>query len=178
MSISPPNAAVTRRWAPTAAYDVDPTLGSTTVVGFTELASLYGVYRVVRSHIIFRVANMSLQPVQMILVPLNLDPGSSPSLATVDSWFNNPYGKVKLVPYRGGPTVSMKHSMSTEKLYGTKMVYFDDNFASAVTTIPQNNWYWAIALRSPVAVPAGSDYVIEVDITMDVEFYSRKNLLN
>lgn len=172
------NVHVARRWQPSAAYDVDPLLGSTTMVGFSEMALLYGNYRVVRSHVLFRVCNTSTQPIEMILIPLNTDPGSTPTLATVDSWVNNAYGKVKLVPAIGAPPVTIKHSMSTEKIYGSKMVYFDDNFAALVNAIPVNNWYWALALRAPAAVTVAQTFVIEIDFFMDVEFYSRRNLLN
>lgn len=172
------NVHVSRRWQPSAAYDVDPLLGSTTMVGFSEMALLYGNYRVTRSSVVFRMTNTSGQPVQMILIPLNTDPGSTPTLGTVDSWVNNAYGKVKLVPSVGAPPVTIKHSMSTEKIFGTKMVYFDDAFQALINAIPANNWFWAIAARAPAAVAANTTLVIEIDFSLDVEFYSRRNLLN
>lgn len=178
LTIAAASSFVTRRWAPTAVYDVDPTLGSTTVVGFNELSLLYNNYRTVRSTVICRAATTGAQPASLIVIPLNADPGSSPSSSVVNSWYNNTYGKVKLVPAVGGPVISIKHNMTTEKIYGSKMIYFDDNFASLINTVPVNNWYWAIAVVSPVTAGSNLIFTVEFDIIMDVEFYSRKNLLN
>lgn len=178
MTIAPTLAHATKRWRPTGVYDVDPDLGSTTVVGFNELANLYTSYRVLRSRAIMRVANNSDQPVMIVLIPLNADPGSSPTLAEAQSWVNNSYAKTRLCAAIGSPVASVSCTMSTEKIYGSKMVYFDDNFASLISTIPNNNWYWAIGLLTPLAVASGKNYNVEMDISMDVEFYDRRNLLN
>lgn len=177
-TISTTTLHTSRRWSPTSVYDVDPLLGSTATAGFNELASFYNSYRCLASSVIVRAANMSTTPVMVILIPLNVDPGSAPTLVTVQAWIDNPYGKNKLVAYRGGPVSTLSSRMTTEKIYGSKMIYFDDNFASLTNTIPNNNWYWAIALLASDAVTADTDVLMEVDITMDVEFYDRKLLLN
>jgi hypothetical protein len=106
-----------------------------------------------------------------------VDPGSTPLLATVNSWSNNPYGKVKLVP-PSGEVVSIGHKISTEKIYGSKMVYFDDNFASSTSNVPVNNWFWAVAVITGTSPATNQVCLVEVDIEMDVEFYSRKALIN
>jgi len=165
-----------RRWTPTAAYDVDPLLGSTTMVGYTEMAAFYDVYRVAKSSVTARFANITTTPLQAIVIPLNKDPGTTPSAVTVQEWINNAYGKVKLIPNTGGPVTSISSRMSTEKIYGSKMVYFDDNFASATNAIPANNWFWAIAISAAVPVGGATSVIVETDFIIDVEFYSRKNM--
>lgn len=168
-----------RRWIPTALYDVDPLLGSTTTVGFTEMSAFYGTYRVYKSKVIVRFVNTSSsQPLQGVVIPLNQDPGASPSVATTQSWENNAYSKVKLLPCVGADPVTIVSTMSTEKIYGSKMVYFDDNFAANVTTTPVNNWYWVIGILSPVALGSAINVTVEVDIIMDAEFYNRRVMLN
>jgi len=167
-----------RRWVPSAAYDIDPTLGSTSTVGFNELALLYNNYRVISSRLRVRMAPQGSLPVQLVTVPLNADPGSSPLAATVNAWCNNPYGKVKLVGVSGAPTQTISTTMSTERIYGSKMIYFDDNFASLVNTVPNNNWYWAVAVISGVNPSSALVCTVEIDIEVHVEFYSRKVLLN
>jgi hypothetical protein len=170
--------SIAYRWQPSAAYDIDPLVGSTTVVGFTELTAFYNYYRVLRSRNVVRVANASSVPATVVMLPLNSDPGASPSIATQQSWLNNPYSKIKVVPAAGGPVVSVSGSMSTEKIFGSKMVYFDDNFASLVNTIPTNNWYWAASVQVATAPGSTINFYVENDIYIDVEFYSRKALLN
>lgn len=166
-----------RRWLPSAAYDLDPLLGSTTVVGYNELAALYNRYRVVRSRMIARFANTSGTPVVCVLLPLNADPGSSPSLATVEAWQNNPYAATKLCPTTGAPPVALSRSMSTEKINGSKMVYFDDNYTALINAIPVNNWYWGVTVIASSAVASATGIVVETEIFIDVEFYNRTILL-
>lgn len=179
LSIAAGAQHATRRWAPTSAYDVDPLLGSTTMVGFNEFASIYGNYRVFHSKMTVKFSNTSTgTAVQGIIIPLNTDPGSTPLLAVVQEWINNAYNKHGSIPLRGGPVMRLSRSMSTEKIFGSKSVYFDDDFASLVTTVPANNWYWALGIVSPTVAAAAADVAIEVDLQIDVEFFSRRNLAN
>lgn len=178
MTIPAGQQVYARRWRPSSVYDVDPLIGSTTVVGFTEMATLYFRYRVLRSKIRIRCANQSSVPVNSIILPLNADPTSSPSTATVQSWFNNPYSKLKLVPAAGAPTVDSIASMSTEKIYGSKSVYFDDDFAALTNSSPVNNWYWGVAIAAADPAAAAINVVVELDFQIDCEFFTRRNLLN
>lgn len=178
MTIPAAGTNFSRRWMPTAAFDIDPLLGSTTVVGYTELSAFYNAYRVNSSVLTCRFANTTNTPCQGVIVPLNADPGVAPTLPVVQSWENNPYSVVKLVPSTGATIVSSSRYMSTEKLYGTKMVLYDDNFASLTNTIPVNNWFWAVAILSPGSVAVATTIQVEVDITIQLEFYDRKALLN
>jgi hypothetical protein len=170
---------VARRWIPTAAYDIDPLIGSTTTVGFTEMTALYNSYRVYRSKLLCRFANQTASTaVQGVILPLNQDPTSTPTLGTVQAWLNNPYSIVKLVPPPGGNVVSMSRNMTTEKIYGSKMVYYDDNFAANVNTVPANNWYWGVAIINPITAGSNIVVTVEIDISIDIEFYNRKFLVN
>jgi hypothetical protein len=174
--ISTGQAHFARRWQPSAAYDIDPILGSTSTVGYAEWAAFYSNYRVNSSTLVARFANTADTPCQGIIIPLNADPGSSPSLAVVNEWQNNPYGVVKLIPSTGAPCVTCQRTMSTEKIYGSKMVWFDDNFASLTNNTPVNNWYWGVGVVTPGTQPSNYTVYVEVDITIDVEFYTRKIL--
>jgi len=169
---------VAYRWTPSAAYDIDPLLGSTTTVGYTEISAFYNNYRVLASTLKIQSATQATVGCTAVILPLNADPGATPSNAVVASWFNNPYNKRAVMRTAGSPTRVISRKMSTEKIYGSKTVYFDDNFASLTNTVPNNNWYWAVATVYSGAVAANQTVLIEVDITIDVEFYSRKVLLN
>jgi len=108
-------------------------------------------------------------------VPLNGDPGANPTAGTINEWQNNPYAKVKLMPTAGGPPVTLSQAISAEKIFGSKMVYYDDNFMAGTSAIPINNWYWAIGIAGGTA-SANEGFVLSVEITMQVEFFSRKYL--
>jgi len=161
------------RFQPTAAFDIDPLLGGTFPPGFAELSTLYASYRVVYSSIRVDTVAGSNVPFRVIVVPLNIDPGAAASASTIVAWTSNPYAKSKLVPSAGGPTVVVSNEMTTEKIYGSAMVRFDDNFSSPVTTIPANNWYWAIGCYTVYATIANPP-MIDCKISIEIEFYDRK----
>jgi hypothetical protein len=165
------------RMTPTNAYDVNPALGSTSMAGFAELAALYGQYRVTCSRIKIQLVNPSTSiPIEAIIIPLNYDPGASPSTATVVAWKENPYSKSKMTPLVGGPATTLICDMSTEKINGSKMVYFDDSFAALVTTGPVNNWFWGIGFAAPAVIAT----LVYFDLTVDlgIEFFGRRPLNN
>lgn len=66
--------------------------------------------------------------------------------------------------------------MSTEKIFGSKMVLFDDNFSSPCTANPTNNWFWVVAGVSQVFDPNLTWVTITLDL--DVEFFDRAFLQN
>jgi len=165
------------RFRPSSAFDVDPLLGSTATPGFAEWAAFYNNYRVTSSRIRISFSNTSsTQGVLVVVCPLNVDPGASPGVVVVNSWIDHPYQQHRIVGTAGSPPTTMHVEMSTEKIFGSKMIYMDDNFQALVTTNPVNNWYWALGFISSVipGAPFGVDYL--VDIEMGVEFFSRKTL--
>jgi len=167
------------RFRPTSAYDIDPVLGTLSAPGFPELATLYGSYRVTASKIAVRYCNTSaLQGAICGVIPLLIDPGASPSAGDVTAWLSNPYCKFKMIGTAGSPPASVSSQISTEKIFGSKMVYFDDNWAAATTTTTGNNWYWAIFAL--VVAPPTTTQTINVmfAIELDIEFFGRKILPN
>lgn len=176
--IAAATSTISKRWSPTAVYDVDPAIGGSTCIGFNEMAAFYSYYRTIRSSLRVRFANSTNSPVQALIIPLNGDPGATPSSTLLQSFVNNPYSKIKMVSGDGSPVTTLGHRMTTEKIFGSKSIYFDDAFASAVTTVPVNNWYWCVALLSPNTVGSNLTVVVQIEILMDVEFFGRKNLLN
>jgi len=177
ITITGPKTTNGARYRPTSAFDIDPLLGSTATPGFSELSAFYSNYRVTMSKLRLEATNSyATEGALIVLVPLNLDPGAAPSDATVNSWIEQPYSAVRQMGTAGSPTVVIEKSMSTEKIYGSKMVYFDDAFSSLVTTNPINNWYWGVGVVAP-AVPAAPQTInILIEINIGVEFFSRKVL--
>jgi len=170
--------AISRRYRPSSAFDVDPLTGATAMPGFNELAAMYGSYRVSRSRMTLEATSPDARCFNMVLLPLNADPGASPSTATINSWPMNPYAKFKLVAGTGSPVSVIKHSMATEKIFGSKAVYFDDNFAATVGANPANNWFWAFAFVTNVSAVSNININVNTKIELDIEFFNRTQLQN
>lgn len=167
------------RYQPSAAYDVNPSLGTTAMSGFAELAALYNKYRVHASKISVLLSNQEDFGVTAMVLPLNVDPGSSPSITTIQSYQMQPFCTRRVLSSKGGQDkASFKKYMSSKKIIGSNSFKYEENYASAVNTIPADNWYWIIALTT-----MGGTYfttkgvVYDVLITCYVEFYDRKSLI-
>jgi hypothetical protein len=169
-------SAYSYRWQPTAAFDVEPLLGGITMPGYDEFAAVYGSYRVRGSRIIVKMTGIGALGATIIVVPLNADPGATPTAATMIAWRSNPYAKSAMVGNSGSHPSTIKHSMTTAKLFGSNMVETDDSFASLVSTIPTNNWWWAVALYQNF-VYAAQPVLSDIQILCDIEFYDRKFLI-
>jgi hypothetical protein len=163
------------RVRPSAAFDIDPDLASSSAAGYNELAALYSSYRVLGSRCQASVVNTSDTPSELSLLPLNVDPGASPSSNIALYSKEQPYAKFKMVPTKGGPVTVLDNNISTRRIFGGKMTDFDDNFSALTSTIPNNNWYWMISLYSQF-VGTSSQLHVNVIVDIDVEFYDRKFL--
>jgi len=174
------NGYIATYLTPSAAYDVDPTILSTAMPGFSELATFYSIYRVIASAVTVEAVIPSTDGIPgnsavMVIVPLNSSPAGA-SYADVIGWRGNTYSKSCLLPITAQPT-KLSSSMTTEKIFGSRAVYFDDSFTSNVTTIPVNNWYWAFGFASDSNPPlANLDISVYIRLTVDIEFFSRKKL--
>jgi len=165
------------RWRPTAAFDVDPALGGTSMAGFAELATYYATYRVYSSTIFASVANTStVSPIILIVTPYNADPTNSMSVANIIASIENPYAKTRDSGLLGCPPTTVKNTMTTQKIYGDPAVFYDHNFSSLVTTIPTNNWFWNVAILSPATIATAISLHVNVDV--DIEFFDRSFLPN
>jgi hypothetical protein len=162
------------RFKPTAAYDVDPNVASTATPGFSEMAAFYLSYRVKGSRIKVQVVNQSSTAGELIVVPLNLDPGAAILPNTVISWKSNPYSKFNMISTAGGPVTTVSQQMTTRKIYGNKMTDYDDNFSSPTSSTPVNNWFWAIGVYTMATTT--STFLLDLCIDMDVEFFDRRYL--
>lgn len=167
------------RFQPSGAYDVDPSLGGSTMKGFLEFSQFFASYRVRSSYCKVQVVNPGLTtPFLLTLLPLNVDPGGSPTPLIVQDYREQPYAVCSLTALRGGPITTLEQSMTTQKMYGSNQVLYDNSFSSGVTAVPINNWYWAIGFDAPTVIPSSEGAVIAyVYVEIDLEFYDRKFLL-
>jgi hypothetical protein len=169
------NTFANYRYRPTAAFDVDPALGGTSMAGFAELSAFYQTYRVSKSSIKVTLINPSATlPVTLIVLPMNADPTNSFGVANIIASMGNPYASSKTSGTEGSRPPVVSSSMTTKQIFGDAEVLFDHNFTALVNTVPNNNWFWNVCVLSP-AVIATAVYAI-VEIEVDCEFYDRNFL--
>jgi len=63
--------------------------------------------------------------------------------------------------------------MSTEKIFGSPMVRYDDNFAALVNAIPVNNWFWIVAIYAGAVQSAAEPVFVNIGVDIDIDFYDR-----
>jgi len=167
------NKVASYRYRPTAAYDVDPTIGGTTISGFDEWTSFYNYYRVLAYKVEFFVENAETFAITVIDLPMNTDPGAAPTLASVESYFMNPYNRVRTISAKTGKdSCRISRSIDCRKFVGSSTQRFDDSYASLVTTVPINNIYHILSIWSGANnLVNGVYYTARIALT--VEFYDR-----
>jgi hypothetical protein len=63
--------------------------------------------------------------------------------------------------------------MTTQKMFGSKMILYDDNFSALVNTVPNNNWYWVITFYAPAVAPSAA--ILSFYMDLEIEYYDRAN---
>jgi len=162
------------RYKMNSAFDVDPLVGSTTLVGFTEWSAFYGAYRVLRASGFIDFVNNEAFPVIVYVGPsrnAGLDPGAN-SIGGLD-WPSNALFKRHILSAKGGQDrIRLKFNFDFPVLY-SKQVLADDNFAGAVTANPSILLYMvcgALTTGSDTFTTAGG-VSQDVAIHLDILFY-------
>jgi hypothetical protein len=164
------------RWTPNAAYDVDPTLGSTSTPGYAEWAAFYTYYRVVRYTVETTVVNDEAFPVTVFSINTNEDPGTSG--ASYTDFATQPFSKWMILAAKGGmDRASFKHDVSCSKLLGSNAVQQADSLRALVNGVPADLLYYAVGVRSGTGGVLANGVYIHSHLTMYVKFYGRQNLL-
>jgi hypothetical protein len=161
-----------------SAYDPDPALGTGAIAGFTELATLYTTYRVLRLEYKMVFYNSENFPVQVSIAPTSTDPGTNAlSASNVDEL---PFSQTAYLSAKGGQdrgTVIGK--LDFGKFMGIPSQYKSEiNYAAAITTNPVSLLYLCVAVSSA----QGSVFTLNNGVPMTikivyiVEFYNRTTL--
>jgi len=163
------------RLVPTFAYDVDPTVGSTAMAGFSEYAGMYRFYRVQMSKIHCAFANNQAFNVIAYIIPANADPGANYSAAVAQQQLANPFCRQCILgPLTGANHQNVTHKTSTAKYAGVWDEYEIDTYVGSTSgTSPSNNWYWTIGIVGTANVTLGMDCLATVDIA--IEFFELTN---
>jgi len=168
------------RWKLNSAYDVDPTLGSTAVTGFSEASSVYSMYRVLHCNFKVQFTNQEAFPATLYLVLVGSfvgDPGANSS-GSLD-WMMNAYSRRQLCSQSGGmDRGTFQKSIDLAKLSGSTSYLTDDSFASLCTTNPATILYGVICADASGTntFTTGKGFALSISYTFTVQFYGRKFL--
>lgn len=164
------------------AYDVNPSLSSSTMPGFAEYAAMYHKYRVNAVKIKMEAVPAATSGgVQLpVILGMHLDSGS----VTLADWMETmqllnsnsdsvsrlatPYQKTRLSMYR-----------KLGKLFGNSLQYkADDNFDAATTSNPDSTmrgYVFALTADGDTA-PAAIPVYVRITVTMYIRFSDKKQI--
>lgn len=163
--------AANLRYVPTFAYDVDPTLASTAMPGFTELGSLYRFYRVQKATINVKYSNLEAFPVECYTCPVNADPGANYSSTQAQTYLSQKTSKsCELGPLTGNGIGRITDTQLTSRFGGSANVNNADFYTGATGGgAPNNNWYWTVGIVATSNFVSGVTLRVVIDV--DLEFF-------
>jgi len=170
--------AISVRFTPNAAYDVDPLLGSTSTPGFAEWAALYGYYRVVKVGYECEFSNLELtNPVLCYTHLSNTDGGLTLSPVVI----GNALSKYSLCAVQNGgkSTIRLSDVQTVATILGSDNVENDDNYRALTNGVPADLVWLNVGCSSMTGANLATGVSVFTVITMKIRFYDRKgNLLS
>lgn len=160
----------------TDAYDVDPTLASTAMPGFAELAAIYSRFRTLKIGYKFTVMNAEAFS-QTVIHGFS---GASIATGALNiSYAGNPlFWTSGVGPATGQNRGIFKRKVSVVEIAGTQQALVDDLYTGSTTSstlaTAGTNWCY-IGNISPIAQTAAG-MIVTVEIELTVRFY-RPNTL-
>lgn len=158
------------RLTPTFAYDIDPSLGSTAMPGFTELAGIYRKYRVNSFKHQCHFSNRESFAVGAYLIPVNVDPTAN--VATFQKFLSNSSCvKTILGPLTGHSTAELTIKADVGHYGGSANTVMEDSYSAltAGAAAPANNIFVAIGIWviNGGALVGGVDTANDIEINID-----------
>lgn len=161
-----------KEWTPNAAYDVDPSLGSTATNGFDAYALLYSYYRVYGYRYDVEIVNRESDAVVAYLYNTNVSVVGS----SLDIYAANRFCKTAQLGRAEGGSNSHRFSgyVPCSELLGSVEAETDATTRAVVTGVPTDLLFCSLFVQANNATGTlanGVSYIVK--ITMDVRFYGR-----
>lgn len=157
------------RYSASNAYDVDPTVGSTAMPGYTELSTLYRRYRVFSTTLVATFANLEVFPGTVCVCPVNADPGANVSVP--QPYMSFPGAKTSMVGAVSGDSVRVIRSTASPQTFGgSRYTGADDSYSALVNAGPTNQIWWYIGFFTPtnsLTTTGGVDVNVRLFVTLD-----------
>lgn len=150
------------------AYDIDPTLGSTSCPFFTEFAAFYRRYRVHRMKCVADFLSNDTTGGTVCVCPVNADPTANVS---PQQYLSNPLARKKMIASAAGGAPQRVLCVASPQVFGgSSDTTSDDSYSSLVNAGPTNAiWFFVGFYCSYGALTNGIS--VNVLISLDVDFY-------
>lgn len=161
------------RLRPSSAFDVDPTLGGTSMPGFNEIAGLYGRYRMVRFRAEAVGVNNEDFPVNFMVFASNFDLGNNYSL--VQSMVGNSFARYKYLSPRGGMDRATIRTpwWTAPEILGTEAPMLDTDFSATISASPVNNTYVNFGIWTGNSTALVNGIGTQIILTVQYRFYEQ-----
>lgn len=170
--------AVSKRWVPNGAYDLDPVLGSTAMPGFAEYATFYSFYRVISYSYFLEVTNNQVFPVSAYVLNTNNDLGLTASNFELYSVAPHCQG----ILLSGFPSAKGYHAFKgkfeVSRILGSRAPETEDNYRSLTNALPADLVWLSLGINTNSA----ANLLTAVGVTMklrlfcNTRFYGRREL--
>lgn len=153
-----------------AAYDVDPSIGSTETYGFDEYAALYSYYRVIGFSYEVTISNNLDVDCLAYVLNTNTDPTLAGS--RFDLYSTNPHCKSKLISSKSPNVHTFRGRHRISQITGTPTSETADSFRAVTTGVPADLTWITLAAEFVDGTEAIFSY--DFKLYMDIRFYSRE----
>jgi len=158
---------------PNCPYDVDPAFGSTSTGGFAELAALFQFVRAVKYSYKMSLINNSNVPCQFTVINVNVTPPSAAYYGIAGNQFAQTKTAGASTFWRYIADFSGQHTVA--QIVGSETPETADSFASLTNNVPTDKIWLGIG-QTTIGVGSLAAFTIQIQITMWMRFYERKNL--
>jgi hypothetical protein len=156
---------------PNGPYDVDPTVASTAIAGFTEWAAIYGVNRVLRCRVKCIVINLEAFPIVCGF-------GYFPFVLAAGAFTHDEYGNKNCTQrfisptLCGGDRAEYEGTMDLEKLFGIITKGDLTQFYGTSGSNPSTLSSWCLGIYSPTGAlfTSGKGVAYNIRMEFDIEF--------
>jgi len=164
------------RYEPTFCYDINPTLGSTAMPFFTELAGLYRYYRAIRAQIHIEAVNHENFAQIIYVCPCNFDPTANYSATVAQQFLSNPLCRSQPLGVATGASTKVLNNRLTISMFSGSKWTGDADAYSARTDgtggAPANNAWFTVGARTDGNVhTANGGIFISATLRIEICFF-------
>jgi len=150
------------RFTPSWLYDIDPTVGSTSMAGFVELTAIYRYYRFRKCKYTIDAASDDTSPSLLTACPVNFDPGAN--TANYQNYLSA--RRAKQVMITAATPKKLIGEFTIADFGGVMECLIPDAYSGTGTTTPANNIWLFVGNTFPSGTMTNG---ISARIQLDVE---------
>lgn len=161
---------VTRRYNPNSAYTPEVGGATGTTPGYSELAALYGFYRVMGHQYKAICTNLEAFPVSIVAINSNNDPTTSAGVVQA----NNDLCTTKVLSSKGGmDRATLSGRFTVARILGSRSVEQADTYRSLINGNPADVTWLGLGAQSGTGTSLTLGVVVVLELVQFVSFYDR-----